>query len=152
MGVTRCIPPPRWTQPALRRLVATRPHTPAGRGHSSRRRRPLAAESGQRDGRGGAVEAEEGDSGGSLGGGRLQWGWPWGSSSPMAGVQLLCAADTREMIWEWRSEWEAEAGLRARGWPGREATGPSRRRRASTRRPRPEAGRPQPAGGGDFRF
>jgi hypothetical protein len=66
----------------------------------------------------------------------------------MAGVQLLRAADMREMIWEWRSEWEAEAGLRARGWPGRAAAGPSRRRRASTRRPRPEAGRPQPAGGG----
>ena len=86
--------PPRWPQPALRWLVATRPHTPAGRGHSSRRRRPLAAELGQRDGRGGAVEAEEGDSGGSLGGGRLQWGWPWGSSSPMAGVLLLRAVDT----------------------------------------------------------
>jgi len=57
---------------------------------------------------------------------------------------LAAAAQERptETIWEWRSEWEAEAGLRARGWPSRAAAGPSRRRRASTWRPQPEAGRP----------
>ena len=151
MGVMRCITPPpgglslpydgSWQPGHTRRRVGA---TAAGGGDLWRPNRVsgMVGEVRLRPRKVTAVAAwVEGSCSGDGHGARAR---PWRACCYYVLWILAAAAQERptETIWEWRSEWEAEAGLRARGWPGRAAVGPSRRRRASTWRPQPEAGRP----------
>jgi len=160
MGVMRCIPPGglslpydgSWQPGHTRRLAGA---TAAGGGDLRRPNRVsgTVGEVRLRPRKVTAVAAwVEGGCSGDGHGARAR---PWRACCYCVLRILAAAAQERptETIWEWRSEWEAEAGLRARGWPGRAAAGPSHWRRASMRRPRLEAGGPKPAGGrGNFHF